>query len=262
MNILPVSTCFQNKKYQQNFKSCIKIYNPKNVTNLDIFAKDKVRTTSGPFRHDQNWDDFMRYVFWNFEGESKVNISSLACADGSEPLSYALYLYNKTPKSYYGKFHITASDIDSEMVKVAKSGRINLSDFDFENIGKYIKNPHKYFNNPDKPVKITNNVGNERYSYKIASDVHSLIQFKKSDILKEVKKINPDEYYVLNIKNVFPYLKENYINEVLETMAKKLKSGSIFVYGKYDLLVPNFKSRLLNLGFFEPKQGECFVQKI
>lgn len=262
MRILSVNTHQPDRKYTPHFSSCVKIYNPKRVTNLDIFAKNMVRTTSGPFRQDYDWDNLMRYIFLNFEGESKVNISSLACADGSEPLSYALYLYDKTPKNYYGKFNITASDIDSEMVKVAKSGRINLSNADFENIGKYIKNPHKYFNNPDKPVKITNNVDNERYSYKIASDVHSLIQFKKSDILKEVKKINPDEYYVLNIKNVFPYLKENYINEVLETMAKKLKTGSIFVYGKYDLLVPNFKNRLFNLGFFEPKQGECFVQKI
>ena len=262
MNILPVSACSQNKKYQPNFKSCIKIYKPKNVTNLDIFAKDKVQTSSCPFRPDQNWNNFMRYIFWNFEGESKVNISSFACADGSEPLSYALYLYDKTPKSYYAKFRITASDIDPEMVKVAKSGRINLSDEDFKNIEKYIKNPHRYFNDLDKPVKITNNIDSDRYSYKINPDVHSLIKFKKSDILTEVKKINTDEYYVLSIKNVFPYLKENYINEVLETMAKKLKSGSIFVYGKYDLLVPNLKNRLLNLGFFEPKQGECFVQKI
>ena len=148
------------------------------------------------------------------------------------------------------------------MIKVAKSGRINLSNADFENIEKYIKNPLRYFTDYGKPIKITNNVDEERYSYKIDSEVHSLIKFKKSDILTEVKKMNPEEYYVLNIKNVFPYLKENYINEVLETMAKKLKSGSIFVYGKYDLLVPNFKNRLLNLGFFEPKQGECFVQKI
>lgn len=262
MNILSVSAYSQSKKYQPNFKSCMKIYNPQKVTSLDIFAKDKVRTTSCPFRSDQNWDDFMRYVFWNFQGESKVNISSLACADGSEPLSYALYLCDKTPKSYYGKYHITASDIDSEMIKAAKSGRINLSNGDFENIEKYIKNSRRYFTDYGKPIKITNNVDNEIYSYKIDSDVHSLIQFKKSDILTEVKKMNPEEYYVLNIKNVFPYLKENYISEVLETVAKKLKTGSIFVYGKYDLLVPNFKNRLFNLDFFEPKQGECFVQKI
>lgn len=262
MRILSVNTHHPDKKYAPHFSSCVKIYNPKRVTNLDIFAKDRVRTTSGPFRQDHDWDNLLRYIFWNFEGERKVNISSLACADGSEPLSYALYLYDKTPKNYYAKFRITASDIDPEMVKVAKSGRINLSDGDFKNIEKYIKNPHRYFNDLDKPVKITNNIDSDRYSYKIDSDVHSLIQFKKSDILTEVKKLTPEEFYVLNIKNVFPYLKENYINEVLEIMAKKLKSGSIFVYGKFDLLVPNFKNRLLDLGFFEPKQSECFIQKI
>ena len=262
MNILPLTSYKQNCNYNPNFTSCAKIYDPKKITSLDIFAKDKVRTTTGPFRSDQNWNDIMKYIFWNFSGEKKVNIACLACSDSSESLSYALYLHSKTPKSYYKKFHITGSDIDPEMIKIAKSGKINLSLEDFTNMRKYIKDAQQYFKECGAPVKITNNVDSGAASYKIAPEVHSMMKFKKSDILTEVKHINPDEYYVLNIKNVFPYLKTSYNNEVLETMSKKLKSGSLFIYGKYDLLVPNFRIKLLNSGFFEPIPGECFVQKI
>lgn len=262
MNVSPVGQIYSDYKYNPNFTSCTRIYDPRKITDLDIFVKDKVKTTTGPFRKDQNWDDVMRYIFWNFEGEKKVNIACLACSDNSEPLSYALYLHSKTPKSYYDKFCITGSDIDPEMIKIAKSGKINLSFEDFTSMRKYIKNIHQYFKENGAPLKITNNVDYEKMSYKIDPEVHSMMKFKKSDILTEVKNINPKEYYVLSVKNVFPYLKESYTNEVLETMAKKLKSGSLFVYGKYDLLVPNFKNKLLNLGFFEPMPGECFVQKI
>lgn len=262
MNISPIGQFKQNNGYSPNFTSCARIYEPKRITYLDIFAQDKIRTTSNVFRTDQNWEDLMRYIFLNCTGKKKVNIVSLACADGSEPLSYALYLHNKTPKSYYDKFCISGSDIDPEMIKLAKSGKINLSVDDFLNMKKYIKNISEYFSMSEKPVKITNNIYNGEKSYNINPEIKSMLKFKKSDILTEVKNINSDEYYVLNIRNVFPYLKESYNDEVLKTMAKKLKSGSLFIYGKYDLLVPNFKNKLLNLGFFEPMVGENFVQKM
>lgn len=262
MNILPVGQSPQNHKYNPKFTSCAKIYNPKKITTLDIFARDKVKTTSEVFRHDLDWEDLMKYIFWNFVGEKEINIACLACSDSSEPLSYALYLHSKTPKSYYDKFCITGCDIDPEMVKVAKSGKINLTFDDFINMKKYIKNPQMYFKEHDKKIKISNNIECCGRTYEIDPEIKSMIKIKKSDILTEVKKINPDEYYVLNIRNVFPYLKKSYTDEVLETMAKRLKTGSLFVYGKYDLLVPNLKNKLLKLGFFEPKPGECFVQKM
>lgn len=262
MNVSPVTTYQQNYRYKPHFTSCAKIYDPKKITNLDIFAQDKVKTTSGVFRSDQNWKDNLRYILWNFLGEDKVNIVSLGCSDSSEPLSYALYLHSKTPKSYYDKFHISGVDIDPEMVKIAKSGKINLSEEDFERMRKYIKKPEYYFKELGEAFKITNNITNGEKSYEINPEIRKMMKFKKSDILTEVKNINPDEYYVLNVRNVFPYLKESYNNQVLETMSKNLKSGSLFMYGKYDLLVPNFKTKLYDLGFFEPIPDANFVQKI
>lgn len=262
MNVSPITLYDKNYNYRPHFTSCAKIYDPKKITHLDIFAKDKIRTTSGLFRPDRNWDKVMRYIFWNFLNEEKVNIVSLGCSDSSEPLSYALYLYSKTPKNYYKKFHISGADIDSEMIKIAKSGKINLSADDFERMRKYIKNPELYFKKLGAPIKITNNITNGEKSYKIDPEIHAMMKFKKSDILTEVESINPDEFYVLNISNVFPYLKENYNKKVLETLSEKLKSGSLFMFGKYDLLVPNFKTKLHDLGFFEPLSGANFVQKI
>jgi len=263
MNISPVTSYFQTYKTAPNFTSCTKIYNPKNVTNLDIFSGDKVRTTSGVFRYDLNWDKMMQHIFWNFVNEKRINIWSLACSDGSEALSYSLYLHSKAPKSYYSKYiPIYGCDIDPEMIKLAKSGKINLSEDDFENMNKYIKNSHLYFTNTNTPLKINQNIYNNEKAYIIDPMLTDMMTFKKSDILTEVKKIKEDENYVINIRNVFPYLKEEYRNEVLDTLSKKLKRGNIFVYGHYDHLVPNFEKKLQKLGFFHPVEGANFVQKL
>jgi len=262
MNILPVNSYQQNCKCSPYFTSCAKIYNPKKITNLDIFAMDKIKTTSGPFRKDQDWNDIMKYIFWNFPGKKKINISSLACSDSSEPLSYALYLYCKTPETYYSKYNIFGSDIDPEMIKIAKSGKINLSKSDFENMEKYVKNARLYFKYAGNPLKISNNIYESESAYKIDPDIMKMMHFKKSDMLTEVKLLAENEPHVVNIKNVFPYLKQEYTDAVLESLSKKLKNGDIFVYGNYDRVVPNFKQKLLDLGFFFPKPDANFVQKI
>ena len=263
MNILPVTLYSRNYGKNPNFTSCTKIYNPKSVENTDIFSGDKVMTTTGVFRYDLDWDRMMKYIFWNFLNEEKINIWSLACSDGSEPLSYALYLHNKAPESFYSKYiPIYGCDIDPEMIKLAKSGKINLSDGDFHNMKKYIKNPNLYFTEAGAPMKIHKNIDNHERSYIIDPYLTDMMTFEKSDILTQVKKIKKDENYVINIRNVFPYMSENYRNEVLETLAKNMKRGNIFVFGHYDHLVPNFRQKLSDLGFFEPFPYANFVQKM
>lgn len=263
MNISPVLSFKSDYGYKPNFTSCTKIYNPQKITNLDIFCKDKIMTTSNLFRYDQDWNRLMKYIFWNFVNEKKISICSFACSDGSEPLSYALYLHNKMPKSFYSKYiPIIASDIDPEMIKIAKSGKINLSKYDFENMDKYIKNANLYFTPKGEPIKISNNIYEHEKSYAIDPDIMEMMTFKKSDMLTEVKQLKEDENYIVNIRNVFPYLKQNYRDEVLKTLSQKLKSGNIFVYGHYDYLVPNFKQKLFDLGFFAPYPDANFVQKL
>lgn len=253
---------YNNTVNNQNFTSCVKIYDPKTVTDKDIFGSNKVKTTSNVFRYDLDWNLLMKHIFWSFINKDNVNIYSFACSDGSEPYSYALYLIDKVPESYYKKFTpIQACDIDPEMIRIAKSGKINLSINDFHNMKRYIKNPDLYFKNIGMPIKISNNIFNDENAYEIDPEIRAMVKFKKSDILTELKQIEDDGNSVVNIRNVFPYLNESYGNKVLETLAQKLKSGSIFVFGNYDNRVPDFRQKLCELGFYFPIEGANFVQK-
>lgn len=251
------------KENYLSFTSCAKIYNPKMISKLDIFSGKNVRTTSSLLRGDIDWDFMMKYIFLNFYDKNKINIYSLACSDGSEPVTYALYLKSKVPDSYSKKVQkILACDIDPEMIRIAKSGKINLYPEDLRNLKKYLKKSFEYFEPIEEPIKIKNNFLTPENGYKIKSDITKMIKFKKSDILTEVKAIEDDGNSVVNIRNVFPYLKKEYINEVLITLSDKLKTGSIFVFGDYEQKIPFFRHRLHKLGFFSPVSHENFVQKL
>ena len=262
MNIQPITSYRTNCSSSPTFQSCIKIYNPQKLANADIFSGKGVRTTSNLFRNDLDWDYLMKQILLSFMDKKAINIYSLGCSDGSEPYSYALYIKDRMPEQIHKKFApIIACDIDSEMIKIAKSGKINLSCDDFLNMRKYLNNVSKYFKEIDKPIKIRNNIIVDESGYEIAPQIKNMVKFKKSDILTELDKINDEGNSVINIRNVFPYLSENYINKILETLSAKTKPGSIFVFGNFDNRIPNFKNKLADLGFSSFDTNCNFVQK-
>ena len=262
MRILPLNPYQDKSKYNTSFTSVTRIYKPSKITKHDIFSCNNVRTTSNIFRYDMDWNFLVDHILWNFMNVKKVNIYSLGCSDGSEAYTYALFLANKNLASLVNKFTpIIACDIDPEMIKIAQSGKINLDINDFINMKMHIKCPEKYFKKLDKPVKIKDDLMFDAQGYEVDSKIRNMVKFKKSDILSELKNIEDEGNTVVNIRNVFPYLNEKYINEILETLSKKLKSGSIFVFGHYDNKVPNFRQRLHDLGFFSPNMSCNFVQK-
>lgn len=263
MNISLVNTYYPNQKLHTTFTSCAKLYNPKKITNLDIFSKNYIRTTSNIFRDDEDWDYLMKYILLNFFSKKQVNIYSLGCSDGSEPYTYALYLKSKLPKEHLKKFsQIIACDINPEMIRVAKSGFINLSPEDIRNIKKYVKNAGQYLQDTGDPILICGNVYTDQKSFKFSREITKMIKFKKSDILTEVKALEDDGNSVVNIRNVFPYLNNEYVDEILKNLSQKLKTGSMFVFGRYDHQIPNFRNRLHNLGFTSPVSFENFVIKM
>ena len=129
------------------------------------------------------------------------------------------------------------------------------------NMKMYIKCAEKYFEKLNSPIKIKDNIMSDAQGYEVNSKIRNMVKFKESDILSELKNIKDEGNTVVNIRNVFPYLNEKYINDILDTLSKKLKSGSIFVFGHFDNKVPNFRQRLHDLGFFSPNMSCNFVQK-
>lgn len=255
MRILPID----NSRYQKqpNFQSCLRRYLPKNVS-TDCLKDDIVKTSTNMFREDLNWKFLVKYLLFNMFNEKKVNTYSLAASDGSEAYSFAIFLMSRLPENVYNKFFpIKASDIDPKMVEVANKRRINIHKFEFDIINRqYQINMRDFFEKEDKPVKIENDdiEWTEKKmlsSYAPVDELKQAVQFKQSDILTELNNIEDDGNSIVFCRNVFPYLKEDYIDDVMKAANNNLKTGSLFVTGEFDWKV-DITNKLLENGFFKP----------
>lgn len=243
----------QNK--QPVFNSCFRRYSYFSKP-FEHFAKTVIRNSTNFFREDLNWNDLTKYIIEHFKDIKKVNAYSLACSDGSEAYSYAISIMENVPKALYSKFFpVQACDIDKEVLKIANSGRINADSMEFALISKnYNILMDEYLKDRDVSILINGDDisgTDEIHSYKIAPSLKNSVEFKQSDILTELKKLNDEGNSVIMCRNVFPYLSYGYVDEVLRTAKSKIKSGSLFVIGDYDKS-RNIGEKLLSEGFFNP----------
>lgn len=251
MNIAPV-----NNYYNHTFKSSYRIYYPDEYKNYDFFNTNLIRTSTNVFREDVEWDRLVKFIDRHFADKDKVNSYVLACSDGSEAFTYAISIKEFLPQEVQKKFlPIKASDIDEEMIKTAKSGRINLYPIEFllaENISgidlfKYMTDKTVSHLIKGDEVSETDEIS----SYKVKKELLDAAEFKCSDILSEMRNLKDEGNSVIMCRNVFPYLKPSYVDKIILTAQEKLKIGSLFVIGNYDEYA-KIGDKLLNNGFFKP----------
>ena len=167
------------------------------------------------------------------------------CSDGSEIfdifMSLAYYFFeNKIPFKYFPKFK--AFDNSEEMVNIAKTGRINIS-----NVGmNYIKTTYPRFNffinegdivqhNGESIEELENKIGSKvEHSYQFQPKLLEKIEFYKGDMLQEFSKITSDICRIIFCRNVARYNSDTDQQNAARLLDKNLKKGSLVVVGFYD----------------------------
>ena len=255
MNVQPV------KISNPSFGTCARHYGKHSIKNFSSFAEPIIRTSTHLFRNDLSWEALTKYVIKHFNNKSMVQTFSLACSDGSEAYSYAITMLNKLPDDELKKFlPIKSVDIDPEIIKVAKTGRINLADFEFDSIENWNLKLENFFTKQSKALDINNDkLGiDPTHSYQVVGKLRDCVDFKVGEILSEINNMKDEGNSVVMCRNVFPYLKEEYISKVLSAVNQNLKSGSLFITGCYDERV-KISDRMLKNGFFNPIAKERYI---
>ncbi len=263
---MPINNYTNN--YSPTFKSGCRVYLPSGDFQRKILNNRQVLTETSPFRYGFDWTGFFDYMFSHFAGKNKINIHCLASSDGSEPYTFAIAAMDRLPESAYSKIKpIHASDIDDQIIKLAKNGIIYLDDSDLTRINNLTRYDSHYFVKHEGKTKIdTEEIFKKGFMYetsmyKPTEELRNMVEFKCSDMLTELKALNDEGNSVISISNVLPYLKIKYANEVIETLGEKLKSGSILKFASFDLNFPNLSQRLEEQGFFYPTANRKFVEK-
>lgn len=261
MKILPINNTNTGKPV---FKSCTRAYYPIAIKKtVDCFGKDVVRTSTNILREDLEWNVLMKFIKQHFADKEKVNVYSLAASDGSEAYSFVVSVLDWLPQELHNKFlPVFASDIDKEVINSANTGRINLYSAEIYRAEHYHGiNTDKYFNEPKASVMLKGDYISESdyiSSYKVADIVRNSVKFKQSDILTELNNIKDEGNTIVMCRNVFPYLNAGYTEKILTAAKNKLKEGSLFIIGDFDITV-GIDGKIAQNGFFQPLFNGSYI---
>ncbi len=202
------------------------------------------------------WKSFRKAISRAFQDSPKVNVYNFASSDGSETYSLIISLIEELGEEGAKKFFpIKAYDIDSEIIKQAKSDKIQCLKDDYE---KILKNTDGRI---DRYFDINNIDRKERGScrLRLKSAIKDCAQFEEANIADKIDEINPSNSLVL-CRNFWFNLNEKDVKNIFERLCARLDTGSVIVLGELDICGCNVISEILEQYGFE-KIYKCTYQK-
>lgn len=193
----------------------------------------RIKTTTFPFREGVDWNQLAQYEKDHFKNKNKVNIVQFAASDGSEAYTKIISLLEANAEDKF--FPIKAYDLDSEMVRAARSGLLNLYKVDLINLSRKVSDYHKYFGDSDKKLNILNEkkLSTQR-TLEVKDILRKRVEFNFGDMFKIIKELKDDSNTILLCRNILGYFEPEKISSFIKTVSEKLKSGSLFVIGNFD----------------------------
>ncbi|MBR4343844.1 MAG: protein-glutamate O-methyltransferase CheR [Lachnospiraceae bacterium] len=161
------------------------------------------------WRNPDQWDILEKQIIPNLTGLGTVKIWSAACSTGDEPYSAAM-LFNKYFP--FDRIHITATDLDKQVLKKAKEGIYEEKSLK----GLPIGFKHKFFRNISET------------SLQISDEVKRCVLFKEHNLLKDPY---PDNFDLIMCRNVLIYFTDDAKNHIYEGFNRALKKGGYLFLG-------------------------------
>lgn len=211
-------------------------------------------------RDDLYFPEVVDFLDNKYKNTPKVNVIMHACSDGEEVYSFLSVLISRLKDKASKFLPLSARDIDSEHLKLAKRGVYDITNTEFMMANDYMNG--EFFNffelmpkqgSNDPRFKNTNTV-------KVEHSLKSLVDFKQSDILTDVKNTN-FKNTVLFARNFWPYLSVDEQKKLAQTLSKRMDESSTLIIGDYDREQANIDTLLRMYGFEETKAVNVFEKR-
>jgi len=241
-----------------------KFHNP----SFGIFFKDvnyddgelRYRGDTALCRDDLYFPEVVDFLDNKYKNVPKVNVLMHACSDGEEVYSFLGVLISRLKQKAAKFLPLTAKDIDSEHLILAKRGVYNISDTEFVMANDYMNGEfYDYFEpmpslgSKDRRLKYTKTV-------KVEHSLKSLVNFSYGDILEDAKKTN-FKNTVLFARNFWPYLSADERHSLAKMLSKKMDESSTLIIGDYDREQADIDTLLRMYGFEETKAVNVFEKR-
>lgn len=167
-------------------------------------------------------------------GEPKrLRIWSAACSTGKEPYSAAISILESLPSRYGWQVEIVATDVNTEVLKQARSGIYPIDDL----IGMDREMIRKYF---------LRGTGNWDGQCQVADNVRSMVKFSQLNFMDPTWHIQGD-FDVIFCRNVLIYFNSQTQQQLLPRLIQRIHEGGYLMLGHSENL-PWLNDRLIPLG--------------
>ena len=188
---------------------------------LDAFS---INVTSF-FRNADVWES-VREILRSLTAERRsVKLWSAACSDGREPYTMAL-LALCDPEIDESRVHITATDIDREVLAEARAGTYRSTRMtDIADQLSPLDGYEEY-------------VARDGDRFEVTEPVRSLVSFERHDLISGRPKRNFD---LVTCRNLFIYIDAAYKLPILRIVTESLRDDGYLVIGKTETLPDELK---------------------
>ncbi|MBN1252882.1 MAG: hypothetical protein JXR51_07605 [Bacteroidales bacterium] len=197
-----------------------------------IIIEVTVNTTE-IFRDAKTWQ-LLKYKYIDeLKEKEKISIWDIGCSTGQEVYSMLILL---NEKNLLPKAEILATDLNSEVLKIAEKGVYKFREID-EFIDNYelvmCSNPYDDKNHIDIPHKKYFEISRRKNLIKIKPNLLNKIAFLKHDIIQE-KNIFDKKFDIIFCRNVLIYFKHDLQNKLFDFFYQNLNDDGLLIIGRHE----------------------------
>ena len=226
MRVQPIQNNFKYKTPAFRSISHTILVNPK-IGEIDTNVLN--RWNSSVFRGDLPIVPITEYIRKFLPFIDKINIYDYGCSNGSEPFSLVMKFFIEFGEMAKQKiFPIIAKDVHSDVIEMAKSGKLALDVDEVDAINDHTGgNAHLFFGNYLSSCDLENDY------YEVKPILSDNVLFSQADIVEDYKNIKPENSIVF-ARNFWPYLSEEQRIKLAEGLYNQLDKNSRVIIGGFD----------------------------
>lgn len=237
-----------SEDYDSSFEKLINRISEDPVLMEEVIKKITVNTTE-LFRDTDVWIQIMNTLLPRFEKYSSIHIWHPGCSTGQEVYSMMILL---DQLGLLDKAHIYASDINTDVMEIAKQGKYRLR-FNRE----YIENFQKIFNaDSSKSYKSIEH-------YFSVNEMHDLIEMHdfliKKPVYEKIDLVKDDNLFFINFdiilcRNVIIYFNYDLQIRVLNMFHRNMRNNGCLVLGLHESIIGEASKGFMKTGGFYLKK--------
>jgi len=214
---------------------------------LEEAVKNITVNTTEIFRDPKIWKTINNQILPIYKNEMRINIWHAGASTGQEIYTMLILLKQH---GLYDKSRVYASDINADVLEIAKSGK-----YKYREIDEYINNFKETYKDTESNYNINDyfKISRSRNMVKVKPFLLDKAQYKVHDLTKITNPFAV-KYNIIFCRNVLIYFNHELQNRIIKLFENSLFTGGALIIGKHEGILGNIAEK------FE-KYGTIFIKK-